>query len=175
MALIMINGVSLDPSADAQALSLAGLESADASASDYILIQTTAPLSADQTDELTRLGVVQEYVSENTYLCSYKGTDLTSIRSLPFVTWANVYLRDFKVAPNLRPAGMTPAAHVLPTPAALSHSRTPRTVDIVFHEDADTESDALRTAVSAAARVDKDTWRFLTWMAPSSGAASCQR
>ena len=158
MANILINGVSLDPSADAQALSLAGLESADASASDYILIQTTAPLSSDQTDELTRLGVVvQEYVSENTYLCSYKGTDLTSIRSLPFVTWVNVYLRGFKVAPNLRPAGMTPAAHVLPTAAALSHSRTPRTVDILFHEDADTESDALRTAVSAAARVDKDT------------------
>src|SRR5215212_6601304 len=52
---------------------------------------------------------------------------------------------------------MTPAAHVLPTPAALSHSRTLRTVDIVFHEDVDTGSDALRTAVSAAARVDKDT------------------
>ena len=42
MALITINGVSLDPSADAQARSLAGLESADASASDYILIQTIA-------------------------------------------------------------------------------------------------------------------------------------
>ena len=94
MALITINGVSLDPIADAQALSLAGLESADASTSDYILIQTTAPLSPEQTDELAQLGVVvQEYVSENTYLCSYEGTDLTSIRSLSFVTWANVYLQ----------------------------------------------------------------------------------
>jgi len=158
MALITINGVSLDPVADAQALNLAGLESADAEASDYILIQTTAPLSPDQTNELAQLGVdVQEYVSENTYLCSYKGTDLTSIRSLPFVTWANVYLRGFKVAPNLQPEGMTPAARVLPTPAASSHSRTPRTVDVVFHEDVDPESDALRTAVSDAARVDKDT------------------
>jgi hypothetical protein len=158
MALITINGVSLDPSADAQALNLAGLESADAEASDYILIQTIAPLAPDQTDELARLGVVvQEYVSENTYLCSYKGTDLTSIRSLPFVSWANVYLRGFKVAPNLTPAQMSPAARVLPTPAASSLSRTPRTVDIVFHEDADTGADALRTAVSAAARVDKDT------------------
>src|SRR5215218_8711343 len=138
MALITINGVSFDPIADAQALNLAGLESADAEASDYILIQTTAPLSPEQTEELAKLGVVvQECVSENTYLCSYKGTDLTSIRSLPFVTWANVYLRGFKIAPNLQPAGMTPAAHVLPTPAALSHSRTLRTVDIVFHEDVD--------------------------------------
>jgi len=158
MALITINGVSFDPIADAQALSLAGLESADAEASDYILIQTTAPLSPDQTDELAQLGVVvQEYVSENTYLCSYKGTDLTSIRSLPFVTWANVYLQGFKVAPNLKPAGMTPSARVLPTPSASSHSRTPRTVDVIFHGDVDPESDALRTAVSDAARVDKDT------------------
>jgi serine protease AprX len=158
MALITINGVSLDPIAGAQALNLAGLRSEDAEASDYILIQTTAPLSPDQTEELAQLGVVvQEYVSENTYLCSYKGTDLTSIRSLPFVAWANVYLRGFKVAPNLKPAQMSPAARVLPTPVGLSLSRTPRTVDIVFHEDADTGSEALRTAVSAAARVDKDT------------------
>src|SRR5215211_3100236 len=158
MALITINGVSLDPIADAQTLNLAGLESADAEASDYILIQTTAPLSPEQTEELAQLGVVvQEYVSENTYLCSYKGTDLTSIRSLPFVTWANVYLQGFKVAPNLKPAGMTPSARVLPTPSASSHSRTPRTVDVIFHGDVDPESDALRTAVSAAARVDKDT------------------
>ena len=91
MARITINGVSLDPIAHAQALRLAGLESADASTSDYILIQTTAPLSPDQTTALANLGViVQEYVSENTYLCGYKGTDLTQIRALPFVTWANV-------------------------------------------------------------------------------------
>ena len=158
MARITINGVSLDPIAHAQALRLAGLESADASASDYILIQTTAPLSPDQTDELANLGVVvQEYVSENTYLCSYKGTDLTSIRALTFVTWTDVYLRGFKVVPNLRPAGVPPAAHILPPASAVSHSQTPRTVDIVFHEDVDPHSDAVKSAVAAAARVDKDS------------------
>lgn len=66
MARITINGISLDPIVQARALNLAGLESADASASDYILIQTTAPLSPDQTDELARWGVVvQEHVSES--------------------------------------------------------------------------------------------------------------
>src|SRR5215212_1753944 len=85
VALITINGVSFDPIADAQAFSLAGLESADAEASDYILIQTTAPLSPDQTDELSQFDiVVQEYMSDNTYLYNYNRTDLTSIRSLPF-------------------------------------------------------------------------------------------
>ncbi|MFL6628005.1 MAG: hypothetical protein ACJ8G1_16315 [Vitreoscilla sp.] len=43
MTRITINGVSLDPIAHAPALKLAGLESADASGSDYILIQTAAP------------------------------------------------------------------------------------------------------------------------------------
>jgi hypothetical protein len=158
MARITINGVSLDPIAQARALNLSGLESADATASDYILIQTTAPLSSSQTDELARLGiVVQEYVSENTYLCGYKGTDLRSIRALPFVTWANVYLRNFKVAPNLRPAGVHPAMQILPSAAAASVSRTPRKVDVIFHEDVDPNSDAVKSAVAAAARLDKDT------------------
>jgi serine protease AprX len=158
MSRITINGVSLDPTAEAQELTLAGLESADAAASDYILIQTTAPLSPNQTDELARLGaVVQEYVSENTYLCGYKKTDLTSIRALPFVSWANVYLQNFKVAPNLRPEGASTVMRILPTTPTVSQSRTPRIVDIIFHEDVDTNSDAVKSAVAAAARVDKDT------------------
>jgi serine protease AprX len=156
MARITINGVSLDPIAQAQVLNLTGLESADASASDYILIQTAAPLSSDQTEELTKLGVaVQEYVSENTYLCRYEGTDLASIRALPFVTWANVYLEGFKVAPDLRPEGVAAAALILPTTASVSHSRTARTVDIVFHEDVDPNSAAVKSAVAAAAHVDE--------------------
>ena len=156
MARIMINGVSLDPIAQAQVLKVAGLESVDASKSDYILVQTSAPLSPQQKDELAKLGVViHEYVSPNTYLCGYKETDLAKIRALPFVAWANVYLQGFKVAPNLRPAPAAPAAHILPLAVAASPSRTPRTVDILFHEDVDPDSDAVKSAVAAAARVDK--------------------
>jgi serine protease AprX len=158
MSRITINGVSLDPVTNADALSLAGLTAPDASLSDYILIQTDAPLTPEQKTALAGLGViVQEYVSENTYLCGYKSTELAGIRALPYVTWADVYLRGFKVAPNLRPATATPAASILPLAAAQSHSNTPRTVDVVFHEDVDTTSDALKTAVATAARVDKDT------------------
>jgi serine protease AprX len=53
MARIMINGVSFDPATHTQALRAAGLESADATRSDYILIQTSGPLSSSQQDELT--------------------------------------------------------------------------------------------------------------------------
>jgi serine protease AprX len=158
MARITINGVSLDPVANAQALAVAGLASPDASQSDYILIQTRGPLTPEQKGQLAGMGVViHEYVSDNTYLCGYKAADLSGIRALAYVIWADVYLRGFKVAPNLRPPAVAPAAHILPTAVAAAHSNTPRTVDIVFHEDVDTGSDAVKTAVAAAARVDKDT------------------
>src|SRR5262249_55677911 len=45
---------------------------------------------------------------------------------------------------------------VLPSAAQGSSSRTPRKVDIVFHEDVDLNSDAVKSAIAAAARVDKD-------------------
>src|SRR5579864_6300337 len=97
MARITINGISLDPVADSHALGLAGLVSADASKSDYILIQTKTPLTQDQQDQLANLGVViHEYVSDNTYQCSYKGSDLAQLRALPYVAWVDVYLRGFK-------------------------------------------------------------------------------
>lgn len=157
MARITINGISLDPITQARALSAAGLKSADASKSDYILIQTKARLSPEQQDELAKLGIViHEYVSENTYLCGYKGTDLAKIRALRFVTWADIYLRGFKVAPNLRPTEAAPSTRILPMSVAPSHSRTPRTVDVVFHEDVDPHSQAVKSAVAAAARVDSD-------------------
>jgi serine protease AprX len=157
MSRITINGVSVDPIIHAEGLRLAGFTSSDASTSDYILIQTRAPLTTEQKADLATLGVVvHEYVSENTYLCGYKATDLAAIRARPYVSWADVYLRGFKVAPNLRPATAEAAARILPEAATASHSNTPRTVDVVFHEDVDTGSDAVKTAVAAAARVDKD-------------------
>jgi serine protease AprX len=159
MTRITINGVSVDPISNARELSLAGLEAPDAAASDYVLIQVRAPLSPAQTEDLVRRGVVvQEYVSLHTYLCGYKNSDLTSIRALPFVAWANIYLKGFKVAPRLRSAeAPRGTSQIIPLSAAPSHSRTLHKVDIIFHEDVDTGSDALRTAIAAAARVDKET------------------
>ena len=47
MARITINGVSLDPVAQSEGLRAASLESRDASGSNYVLIQTKAPLSEE--------------------------------------------------------------------------------------------------------------------------------
>jgi len=81
MARITMNGVTVDPLAQAPALAAANLHSADATDSDYILIQTEEPLSKDRKRELTNMGVViLEYVPDDTYLCNYTGTDLNSTR-----------------------------------------------------------------------------------------------
>src|SRR5947209_7462798 len=142
MAQITINGVSLDPLAQSAGLRAASLESADASASDYILIQTDGPLTDDQKAQLRQLGVgIQEYVPESTYLCGYRPSDLTAIRALPFVVWADVYLRQFKLPPSLRPAAPEAAASVLPASVPHSPSRVLRHVDVVLHHDVDPGSD----------------------------------
>ena len=95
MALITINGVSLDPVAQSDALRAARLESAG-----RLEVRTTSssrpagPSARSRSRSWHGLGVeIQEYVPENTYLCGYGPSDLTAIRALPFVTWADVYLR----------------------------------------------------------------------------------
>jgi serine protease AprX len=155
MALITINGVSLDPQAQAVGLQAAGLEAATAADSDYVLIQTQAPLTPVQKQELAGLGVeIQEYVPELTYLCGYRPADLDAIRALPYVTWANVYMRGFKIPPSLRPPTLPPAAAIVPMAATHRPSRKPRQVDVVLHDDVDPADQGLQTRIAAAAGVD---------------------
>lgn len=155
MARITINGVSLDPVEEAEGLRAASLEAADASHSNYLLIQANEPLTGDQTERLADLGVViHEYVPENTYLCGYRPTDLQAIRSLPFVAWANVYLRGFKITPALQPAAET-AASIVPAPAPRPPSRKVRQVDVVLHQDVDPSSEMIQR-IAGAAGVDPD-------------------
>src|SRR4051812_30980457 len=149
MARITINGVSLDPTAEAAAAEVAGLVSADASGSNYILIQTDGPLTDEQREELAGLGVVlQEYVPDDTYLCNYKASNLAPIRALPYVRWANVYLQGFKVPPGLLPEPGPATADLLAVSTSSQHSNTPKTVDIVFHDDVDGTSPELAAAVA---------------------------
>jgi len=155
MARITINGISLDPVAQAEGLSAASLTSADASQSNYVLIQTDGPLTEEQKAELTNLGVaIHEYVPENTYLCGYQPTDLQAIRALPYVVWADVYLQGFKIAPSLQAAPPDAAQSLLPTAAPRSPSRKLRQVDVVLHDDVDASSDEIKGELAAAAGVD---------------------
>ncbi len=155
MALITINGVSLDPLAQGPALKAAGLEPADASGSDYVLIQTQAPLTAAQKAQLTGMGVViHEYVPEHTYLCGYRPIDLSGIRALPFVAWAGIYPRGFKIGRSLRAAGPSVVAAVLPDGPRRSPSRKTREIDVVLHEDVDSATGPLKARIAAISGID---------------------
>jgi hypothetical protein len=158
MSKITMNGVTFDPLAQAPALAAANLHSADATDSDYILIQTREPLSKDMKTELSNMGIeILEYVPDDTYLCHYSGTDLARLRSLSYVAWANVYLQGLKVPPSLRsgpaaaPAGTRNLLELAAAPAA-SLSTTPRTVDVVFHANVNPQT--VRDKLAAATHLD---------------------
>ncbi|KAK2814055.1 hypothetical protein FQN50_000459 [Emmonsiellopsis sp. PD_5] len=155
MPLISINGNEIDPHQQANALSAFGLKYDNAAGSDYILIQTSAdPLSTEQEAELERLGVlVQEYVSQNTYLCYYKPHDLSAIRELPFIGYADVYLNVFVLQSDLKHANVSNSLAAFSV--APKTNRT-RHVDIVLHQGVDGKSEEVRKAVAAAARADPE-------------------
>ena len=155
MARITLNGVSIDPLAEAQGLRAASLESSDAADSNYVLIQTDSPLEPEQREQLAALDVeVQEYIPEDTYMCRYAPADLTPIRELPFVLWANVYMRGFKLAPSLRPSEPEGLRALTAAPETDGPADEPRQVDVVLHDDVDPET--LAGEVAAAADVAPD-------------------
>src|SRR4051812_17652082 len=155
MSLITINGVSLDPTSHT-ALA-ANVTAADASKSDYILVHTATPLTEQQKADLAKAGAeIQEYVSENTYMCGYKASNLTPVRSLPFVTWAGTYNQGFKIRPSLRSSVPNAAAHIVASVAPPSISRKPVHVDVVLHEGVDAGSMALKEKIAAAARLSPE-------------------
>ncbi|MEO8185238.1 MAG: S8 family serine peptidase [Deltaproteobacteria bacterium] len=141
MGRIVINGIALDPQKDTGELRLRSLLAADSSRSDYILLQTHAPLSKAEKEQLNSLGVeLLEYVPEDTYVAHYAPTSLDALRALPFVQWANTYMKGFKIAPDLH------AGAVGVQPRLLDVGGNPGTpskqlqlVDIVLHRNADAQ------------------------------------
>ncbi|MEO8846252.1 MAG: S8 family serine peptidase [Kofleriaceae bacterium] len=99
-----------------------------------------APLGAVEKAQLCHLDVeLLEYVPEDTYICRYDPADLAPVRALPFVGWANPYLKGFKIAPALHAAAEGLHADLLDLEgmmAAAPRSRS-QLVDIVLHRDID--------------------------------------
>jgi len=159
MASITINGITIDPESHGPALEAVSAVAADASQSDYILIQTRGPLTKEQKTVLAQLSVkILEYVPENTYMCYYPASDLANIRQLPFVIWANVYMRGFKVAPALRPEEPehgVGAAMLMGAPQQDRSFQHPQLVDIVVHQSEDLQN--VRQQIAEAAHVDPDS------------------
>lgn len=158
MAAITINGITLDPTTQGPSLASAKLTAADASTSNYILVQTKWPLKKMERDTLEAEGAkILEYVPENTYVCSFKPADLHKIRDLPFVSWANIYMMGFKINSALIPNPQGHATRNLLDAQILrgpQFNRDPYLVDIVLHKDADLV--AARNTIAQAAGVDAD-------------------
>jgi len=156
MASITINGITLDPKAQESSVRALGLHSRDATGSNFILIQTKAPLDKAQRADLAGKGVqIMEYVPESTYLCHYPPADLEILRGLPYVEWANVYLQGFKIAPSLHgeSAGRSPSELTsLAIRGGPRRSNELRKVDVIFHANVDFET--VRERVANAAGLD---------------------
>ena len=76
----------------------------DASNTNFILLQAHRPLSREDASELTARGIQIQQLKEgeNTYLCRYEPSDLSSIEALPFVHKVIVYHPSFVIDPLLK-------------------------------------------------------------------------
>ncbi|KAF5258206.1 hypothetical protein FOXYS1_11235 [Fusarium oxysporum] len=154
MTVITINGNTLDP--EAPTLATFGLFQETAQDSNYILIQINSPLTKEIKEELAyRNVVILEKVSDDTYLCGYKPENLSEIRALSYVTYANIYQPYFVVDSHLKEtsACSLPTSSDLPIPAPTSH---PVTVDIEFQPDV-TKTPELIENLAVAAHLDKSS------------------
>jgi serine protease AprX len=98
MVNVTINGISFDPAAQPE---VSSAEVPGPLSSKYILVQTSGPLNQVQRQRLADAGAeILEYVPENTFICRYTGADLKPVRALDFVVFANVYMKQFKIAPT---------------------------------------------------------------------------
>ena len=67
----------------------------------FLLLQVKSKLDAQQQAQLEHLGVeVLQVVPGHTYLCRFDVGELTQVRSLDFVTWANPFMKLRKAARN---------------------------------------------------------------------------
>jgi serine protease AprX len=153
MTNIVINGITIDPTAPKPVLAAMALNNKTAKDSDYIIVQTKQPLDRSQRAQLAKAGArIIESVPGDAYICHFPKTDLKKVRDLPFVSWAELYPRAVKIAPSLRdlaprPAGVKAVSAMLAEPGRLDSTR--KTVDVVLHRDVDPKKAAKHVAEAA--------------------------
>jgi len=153
MASLIVNGITVDTAAPKVALAALSLANADASSSDYVLVQTKHPLVAAQRDELSKSGAqILEAVPGGGLICHFPDTNLAKLRALDFVQWADVYPHVVKISPALlqiapKTGGVDAAVAVLARPAALDAARV--TIDVVLHRNVDVQQAVKRVAGAA--------------------------
>ncbi len=154
MAIITINGISIDPSAPKIKLAALALNNKTAEHSDYILVQPEHPLNRRERDALSEAGAQILEAVPGALVCSFPTTDLSAVRKLPFVKWADVYPNVVKIAPSLlqlpaQAGGVLAEAAAMAKPPALD--ATAVTIDVVLHQNA--QPAAAAAAIAEAAHV----------------------
>jgi serine protease AprX len=146
MAVITINGNTLDP--DAPAVRRLGLNKTQADTTDYIVVQTKGlPVKGPEKAELAKIDVkILLYVGNNTYLCSYKPKDFGPIHDLPFVGYVNAYLQNFVVESSLKQGLDSSSIGLSDCP----RTHVSQTIDVLFHDDVEVTPELLKTVAEAA-------------------------
>ncbi|MCK2213709.1 S8 family serine peptidase [Actinomadura sp. ATCC 31491] len=146
MTRITINGHSFDPPRERPGERAA----ADASHSDYVLVQVDGLLTGRRKAELSGLGAeILEYVPDDAYLCRYRPADLDALRALPYVSWADVYQPHLKIEP-VSPGG-PPGSRLRPRAGP---------VEVVFHAGVDPAASGLAGRLAAIASQASDPPRM---------------
>src|SRR6516162_6540086 len=162
MAIITINGITVDPLAPHRApparAMLEEMRSNDASKFNYILVQTTHPLNREEKSQLAEAGAsILEYVPQDTYLCHFPLSDLGRVRALRCVSWTGPYDKGFKLHPALigleRKGTVRSLFEVSVRPHATLDA-TPKVVDVILHRNLKA-SDVLEK-IAEAAQVSPD-------------------
>src|SRR6516162_5048914 len=157
MAIITINGITVDPLAPHRApparAMLEEMRSNDASKFNYILVQTTHPLNREEKSQLAEAGAsILEYVPQDTYLCHFPPSNLEGVRALKFVSWAGPYDKGFKLHPSLIGLERKGTVHSLFEVSVRPHATldaTPKVVDVILHRNLK-PSDVLEKIAEAA-------------------------
>jgi serine protease AprX len=153
MSAITINGITIDPTAPKAELAALSLEHATAKDSDYVLVQTRAPLTKERRGQLENAGAkILEAVPGGAFICHFPKTSLAGVRALPFVNWADVYPGAVKLSPSLlkleaQPGGVAATAAAFAKPGPRDASRV--TVYAVLHRNANARRAAKRIADAA--------------------------
>ena len=128
----------------------------DAKGTDYLLIQTRAPLDAAQKAELAKLNVkLLEYVPESTYIANYVPEDLAKNRFKLCVMGEYVHAR-VKSPPRSECQGGFDQGEPdqRRRPSSLS-GHQPRLVDVVLQNDV--EPSKVLVPIATAAHLDPNT------------------
>ncbi|MBA4026837.1 MAG: flagellar hook-length control protein FliK [Cyanobacteria bacterium DS3.002] len=157
MSKITINNVTIDPALQGTQLHTMGLMSETSASSNYIIIQTDGPLTKDKKKALAEHNVeILEYVPENAYICRFEPSNLSTVRGLPFVTWANTYMQGFKVPKSLSSRqGEHGFANMLELGSPeTSMSQEPEEIAVILHRDQKLDQPLLKE-IAQAARMDQ--------------------